>query len=154
MALEASKQRTIEDAIRDGRKNRYVSAQFHLLKCVGLDRPNYEHKLLVKLLLHAGIDKIDNPVWTLPDDEVMAFIKCEKSSLLNALKACEACEDRHSLQSTDGRMRPTPEFLSDLASSLGVCGIPDCTPTIAWQVWIAVSEQLSALKKSTNETPS
>lgn len=88
MALEASKQRTIEDAIRDGRKNRYVSAQFHLLKCVGLDRPNYEHKLLVKLLLHAGIDKIDNPVWTLPDDEVMAFIKCEKSSLLNALKAC------------------------------------------------------------------
>jgi hypothetical protein len=88
MALEGWKQKTIEDAIRDGRKNRYVSAQFHLLKCVGLDRPNYEHKLLVKLLLHAGIDKIDNPVWTLPDDEVMAFIKCEKSSLLNALKAC------------------------------------------------------------------
>ena len=67
---------------------------------------------------------------------------------------CEQCEDRHSLQATDGKMRPTPEFLQDLSASLGTCGIENCTPTIAWQVWIAVSEQLSALKKSTDETPS
>ena len=76
------------------------------------------------------------------------------ADLLILKLTCEQCEDRHSLQSADGRMKPTPEFLQDLAASLGTCGIEDCTPTIAWQVWIAVSEQLSLLKKSTNETPS
>jgi len=77
-------------------------------------------------------------------------IECD---LLVLKLTCEQCEDQYSLQAADGRMKPTPEFLQDLASRLGTCGIENCTPTIAWQVWIAVSEQLSQLKKSTNATP-
>ncbi len=108
------------------------------------------------------MEHLSNPTDTVLSDGTLRFVVRKPgqedvpivADLLILKLTCEACEDRHSLQSTDGRMRPTPEFLSDLASSLGVCGIPDCTPTIAWQVWIAVSEQLSALKKSTNETPS
>lgn len=88
MALEEWKQKTIDEAIRDGLKKKYSSAQFHFLKYVGLDRPKHEHKLLVKLLLHVGIDKGANPEWTFTDDEVMEFVKCEKSTFLNALAAC------------------------------------------------------------------
>ncbi len=65
-----------------------MAAQYHLLKCVALERPNIEHKLLVKLMLHAGLDKIDDPVWTLPDDDVMEWVKCKRAAFLNALGAC------------------------------------------------------------------
>lgn len=82
------RQKTIEDAIREGRKGKHVAAQYHLLKCIALDRPNIEHKLLVKLMLHAGLDRIDDPVWTLPDDEVMEWVKCKRAAFLKALRSC------------------------------------------------------------------
>lgn len=67
---------------------------------------------------------------------------------------CEKAEDDHQLQTVDGRIRPTAEFLVDLAGRLATCGLPNCTPTHAWQAWIAVTEAMATLKNSISETPS
>lgn len=66
---------------------------------------------------------------------------------------CEQCEDRHQLTVKDGRIQPTPEFLVDLAGRLAGCGLADCTPTLAWQAWIAATEAMTTLKNAMSETP-
>lgn len=74
---------------------------------------------------------------------------------LLALKlTCEACEQEHSLRVTeDNKLQPTTEFLVDLAGrleSLGICG---CTPTVAWQIWIAAGLQMEMLKNVMSGMP-
>jgi hypothetical protein len=71
--------------------------------------------------------------------------------LLCVKLACEETERKHKL-ATDvaGNQVPTIEFLRDLSDRLIVAGIDDCTPTIAWQVWCAVANEMARLKKNTN----
>jgi hypothetical protein len=76
-----------------------------------------------------------------------------KLDLLVVKLCCEGCEQQHKLQIADGRIHPTPEFLVDLAERLGRFGLKDCTPTIAWQVWLATIDAMTELKKSMSETP-
>ena len=66
---------------------------------------------------------------------------------------CEQCEEDHRLKTANGMTTPTPAFLHDLAGRLAENGVPDCTPSLAWQLWIASIEQMSRLKKTTNGTP-
>lgn len=69
--------------------------------------------------------------------------------------ACEECEAKHKLPTdSDGRLRATAGFLRDLAAELGTLGITGCTPGMAAQLWMAASEQVTALKKNTGETQS
>lgn len=69
--------------------------------------------------------------------------------LLVVKLTCEQCENRHALERTkDDRVVPTPEFLQDLASALTELGLEGCTPTLAWQVWIAVGNAIGELKKN------
>jgi hypothetical protein len=66
---------------------------------------------------------------------------------------CEQLEDQHQLQVKNGRIQPTADFLKDLASQLGGCGLDGCTPTLAWQAWIAATEAMATLKNAISETP-
>lgn len=61
---------------------------------------------------------------------------------------CEQCEERHKLTEKDGRLSPTPEFLTELAAMLSGIGLERCTPTLAWQAWVAASDAMAMLKKS------
>jgi hypothetical protein len=67
---------------------------------------------------------------------------------------CEQCEDQHQLTIKDGRIQPTADFLIDLAGRLTAYGLADCTPTLAWQAWIAATEAMASLKNAMSETPS
>jgi hypothetical protein len=58
---------------------------------------------------------------------------------------CERCEQEHGLQVVEGRVQPTAEFLTDLASRLSQW-IAGCTPTLAWQAWIAATDEMGRLK--------
>ena len=73
--------------------------------------------------------------------------------LLMLKLTCEAMEAKHSLRVAEGRLIATPAFLLDLAGELQTLGVENCTPTIAWQVWISASQQLEALKKNIEGTP-
>lgn len=66
---------------------------------------------------------------------------------------CEQCEDQHQLTIKDGRIQPTADFLIDLAGRLTAYGLADCTPTLAWQAWIAATEAMASLKNAMSETP-
>lgn len=66
---------------------------------------------------------------------------------------CEACEEQHRLQTVEGRLQPTPAFLADLAVQLGGLGLAPCTPTLAWQAWIACGEQMGRLGNAHSEKP-
>lgn len=66
---------------------------------------------------------------------------------------CEACEEQHGLQVKDGCLRPTPDFLVDLARRIESLGLDRCTPTLAWKVWIAAADGMQGLKKTESETP-
>lgn len=74
--------------------------------------------------------------------------------LLVAKLCCEQCQDVHQLRIADGRIHPTPEFLIDLADRFSQFGVENCTPSIAWQIWLAVIDQMNNLKKNTSEMPS
>lgn len=78
----------------------------------------------------------------------------ERSIDLLTLKlTCEDCEARNGLQAdSQGRIRPTAKFLSDLAKSLQG-DVPGCTPTIAWQLWLASFGAMERLKKNMSEKP-
>ena len=66
---------------------------------------------------------------------------------------CQQCEEDHDLQVVNGRINPTPRFLKDLAERLGEFGVTNCTPSLAWQLWLASIEQMEQLKKTTSTTP-
>gem|GEM_PF-3043010 len=66
---------------------------------------------------------------------------------------CEELEDKHRLPEVDGRYKPSAEFLTELAGRLCGLGVDGCTPSIAYQLWIAGAGGLAALQKKTSETP-
>jgi len=63
--------------------------------------------------------------------------------------ACEALERMHNLEVADNKFVPTPEFLFGLSEKLKDLGVPDCTPTMAFQLWCAAGAQMETLKKNT-----
>lgn len=68
---------------------------------------------------------------------------------------CEECERTHNLQTNArGEYVATTTFLTDLAGRLAAMGIDGCTPSIAMQLWHVSANEIEALKKNTNGTPS
>ncbi|MEX2176188.1 MAG: hypothetical protein WD872_17635 [Pirellulaceae bacterium] len=68
---------------------------------------------------------------------------------------CEECEDAHRLpEDAEGRLKPTSAFLRELAGRFEELGVTGCTPSIAYQLWLAAPGVLGDLKKNTSETPS
>lgn len=67
---------------------------------------------------------------------------------------CEECIDAHRLpEDAQGRYKPNAAFLIDLAARLGSIGVADCTPSVAYQLWIASAGEIERLKKNDNATP-
>jgi alkanesulfonate monooxygenase SsuD/methylene tetrahydromethanopterin reductase-like flavin-dependent oxidoreductase (luciferase family) len=55
----------------------------------------------------------------------------------------------HNLKTNEnGELKPTPEFLTDLAAAIDRLGFDGCTPTQAHQIWITASVAISGLKKN------
>lgn len=63
----------------------------------------------------------------------------------------DALERKHQLPIVDGIVQPTVEFVKELAQWLRSEGMPDCTPTMAWNLWRGYYAARSQLKKSTDE---
>jgi hypothetical protein len=69
---------------------------------------------------------------------------------------CHECVQKHDLQvnpETNCYLH-TPEFLDDLADRLSglKSGVPNCTPSMAFQLWIACGHYIDVLKKTTSGT--
>ena len=77
---------------------------------------------------------------------------CELDVLLLKM-TCEQCERAHSLESKDGQVFASVEFLRDLAARLKNLGVENCSATVACQLWKQSYRVLDGLKKNTNETP-
>jgi hypothetical protein len=77
-----------------------------------------------------------------------------KVDLLSLKLTCEECEQSHGLQIADGRIQPTAAFLRDLAGRIQELGVENCTPTTAWQMWLAAAEAMAELKNALSEMPS
>lgn len=79
--------------------------------------------------------------------------KIEADALVLKL-TCEECERECNLQTkADGTMDVSARFLVNLASKLSGLGFESCSPTIAYQVWLAVGDAMATLKKSMSGTP-
>ncbi len=65
----------------------------------------------------------------------------EATSLLETAKLSRELEDKHELRSKDGKLRPTVDFLRDLARRL------DLTTTQAWQTWRYTFDRLEAIRR-------
>lgn len=79
-------------------------------------------------------------------------VEFEADTLLLKL-ACEECEKECGIKpDAQGLMPVDAKFLKNLAVKLCDFGFPFCTPTIAYQVWIAIGDAMKALKKNTSET--
>ncbi len=80
--------------------------------------------------------------------------RAERSIDLLVLKlTCEEMESKHGLTADlQGKIRPTSQFLADLSRSLQA-DVPGCTPTIAWQLWLASFGAIERLKKNMSGTP-
>ncbi len=58
-------------------------------------------------------------------------------------------ETQHNLQTQDGYIQPTREFLVALANRLSEdFSIAGATPTIAWQLWVKLSQVITDVKKN------
>lgn len=68
--------------------------------------------------------------------------------LVTAKIAADELELKHRLDDQQGR--PTRPFLADLAIELSEIGNFDCTPSVAYQIWHAVDQQMAILQKKTN----
>lgn len=62
--------------------------------------------------------------------------------------ACESLERKHGLPEIDQRIQATELFLQELSSELGLLGCPNCSPTMARQIWIAVAEKFGQIEKT------
>lgn len=71
--------------------------------------------------------------------------------LLALRLACEECENSHHLEVKDGKLMPTLNFLADLAARLGMF-IPECSVSVAFQLWGQSVREIEFLKKNTSET--
>jgi hypothetical protein len=107
----------------------------------------------------SNLPKSDTPI--MADGELIFAVRRadgtvteHRVDLLMLKLTCEQCETAHRLTDAEGQVNPTPEFLLDLAGKLQAIGIERCTPTLAWQAWVAASEQMQMLKKNLSTTPS
>jgi hypothetical protein len=67
---------------------------------------------------------------------------------------CQECEAAHNLQEDANRCYiVTAAFLADLASRIVGLGVPECTASIAYQLWGTSVREMDALKKNVSETP-
>lgn len=61
----------------------------------------------------------------------------------------EQVHGMHNLKTNEnGELKPTPQFLMDLAAAIDRLGFDGCTPTQAHQIWITASVAISSLKKN------
>lgn len=67
---------------------------------------------------------------------------------------CQECESLHNLQVEDGSYVVTAAYLADLTARIAGLGVPECTASIAYQLWGASVREIDSLQKKTNETPS
>lgn len=66
---------------------------------------------------------------------------------------CEAAEKEHCIGTdSEGRLMATAEFLDGLAQKISV-KVPECTPTMAWQMWIAAADAMTELKNAMSGMP-
>lgn len=105
------------------------------------------------------MQKMDNSNFPILQDGQLTFRiqrgeeeTSHKLDLLELKLTCESCESKHHLQIQDGRVVATAQFLRDLAGELEALGVKNCTPTVAYQIWLAASAQLEVLKKNIVET--
>lgn len=68
---------------------------------------------------------------------------------------CQECEELHNLPTDDdGSYKVSAAYLADLTSRIIALGVPECTASIAYQLWGASVREMSALQKKTSEMPS
>ncbi len=68
---------------------------------------------------------------------------------------CQECEALHSLQAdANGSYIVTAAYLADLTARIASLGVPECTASIAYQLWGASVREISLLQKKTSEQPS
>jgi len=66
---------------------------------------------------------------------------------------CEETERENELRSdAEGRLLPSSQFLDDLAARIGA-KVSGCTPTMAYQMWIAASKAMTELKNAMSGMP-
>ena len=76
-----------------------------------------------------------------------------KIDLLWLKLTCEEAEKDHALQlDANGAQITTAAFLDDLATRLSA-KVADCTPTMAWQMWISAANAMEELKNAMSGTP-
>lgn len=66
--------------------------------------------------------------------------------LLETRLALESVERSHDIAAPGWTV--TPEFLRDLAAALAPLGLPDCSPTVAYQIWNGVVSAWADVKKN------
>jgi hypothetical protein len=77
----------------------------------------------------------------------------QRVDLLWLKLTCEEAERENELRTdTEGRMLPSAQFLDDLAARLSA-KVPTCTPTMAYQMWIAASHAMTELKNAMSGMP-
>lgn len=65
----------------------------------------------------------------------------------------EGVESRYNLKLDDNKcLKPTPEFLSDLAAAMDGLGFDGCSPTQAHQIWVTSSVAMVTLKKKLRQS--
>ena len=69
--------------------------------------------------------------------------------LMIARLEIDRLEGIHAIEES-GKRTPTPAFLKALAAALAEHGIDGCTPTMAYQIWIASDEAWTASQKKTS----
>jgi hypothetical protein len=67
------------------------------------------------------------------------------ADVLELKLAAEPLERQHNLERTASFFSPTAAFLKDLAKAYEGLGLEGCTPNVAHQVWIIVSNKFVSL---------
>lgn len=84
--------------------------------------------------------------------------KTVQLDLMLAKIAFEEVEIKHKVYETKGpdgksNWKATTAFLADAAKAMQSVGVPNCTGTMAYQLWSIVSQRWIDLKKNTREVP-
>lgn len=66
---------------------------------------------------------------------------------------CEELERKHQLETKDGKLVASRNFLREVADELKQMGVVDCTVSLAYQLWCASSAEVNRVKKNMSGTP-
>lgn len=99
---------------------------------------------------------------TMPDGMFHFKVQCRDGSavehsidVLMLRLTCRECETANNLEvDENGCYVHTAAFLKDLARRLQEAGVEGCSPSVAYQLWLASVVEFDRLKKNTSETPS